>query len=228
MYAVNRVSFRVFSGRQKADYQSAESSSRIIIELGTVAPCFSVYRWLFKRTIEFPWRWRSFTEIVSAGELVSMCNGALAALLPQTKRNFIKVFFLITDSPGDDENISIILNGIESELKFITDSTGDKVMRRRRRKRFERSLQEINSFMWRCRIRLTVVMGFLWYIRSSTRRRSLERSIFWAYCKTWTYFVRAAVFWSVTRSIWRDLERYRVKVSFRFRCANGGILKAFN
>lgn len=34
--------------------------------------------------------------------------------------------FLITDSPSD-ENISIILNGIESELKFITDSKGDKV-----------------------------------------------------------------------------------------------------
>lgn len=33
---------------------------------------------------------------------------------------------LITDSPSD-ENISIILNGIESELKFITDSKGDKV-----------------------------------------------------------------------------------------------------
>lgn len=34
--------------------------------------------------------------------------------------------FNYADSPGD-ENISIILNGIESELKFITDSKGDKV-----------------------------------------------------------------------------------------------------
>lgn len=39
----------------------------------------------------------------------------------------IIAFFLITDSPGDEENVSIILNGIESELKFITDSKGDKV-----------------------------------------------------------------------------------------------------
>lgn len=34
--------------------------------------------------------------------------------------------FLITDSPGD-ENVSIVLNGVESELRFTTDSKGDKV-----------------------------------------------------------------------------------------------------
>lgn len=39
----------------------------------------------------------------------------------------IKSFFILfADCPGD-ENISIILNGIESELKFITDSKGNKV-----------------------------------------------------------------------------------------------------
>lgn len=43
--------------------------------------------------------------------------------------SFFFIVFLITDSPGD-ENISIILNGVESELKFITDSTGDKVSNR--------------------------------------------------------------------------------------------------
>lgn len=33
---------------------------------------------------------------------------------------------LITESPGE-QNISIVLNGIESELKFLTDDKGNKV-----------------------------------------------------------------------------------------------------
>lgn len=37
--------------------------------------------------------------------------------------------FLISDSPGTNENISIVLNGIESELRFIMDDKGDKVKR---------------------------------------------------------------------------------------------------
>ena len=39
------------------------------------------------------------------------------------------IFVIIADCPGE-ENISIILDGIESELKFITDSKGDKVKKK--------------------------------------------------------------------------------------------------
>lgn len=61
--------------------------------------------------------------------------------------------FLITDSPSD-ENISIILNGIESELKFITDSKGDKV-----RQQVEAERREIMKWL-SGRIKSTVVMRF--------------------------------------------------------------------
>lgn len=36
--------------------------------------------------------------------------------------------YLMTDSPGD-QGISIVLNGEESELKFLTDGKGNKVKR---------------------------------------------------------------------------------------------------
>lgn len=67
----------------------------------------------------------SFTRIAF---LCEKLFDKLAQLTRQKRRgNFLIRVFNYKDSPGDGENVSIILNGVESELKFITDSTGDKV-----------------------------------------------------------------------------------------------------